>query len=254
MPIARRAACAAFATISAITLAGCHVSRPSLEDLGQPPHAASLTAQPRDYALVFIMTGPLRQPTREQQEQAMQGHFANMQRMAADGSLLIAGPLVDPRSNPNHRGIFVFDADTADKGLALANTDPAAEMGVFVMQPFVLTTEAPLTELTRLEAEYEQRRFGDPDVPDEWVGRMYVLASAPYDPTLHEQVRRADGVLLAGRLTSERGDDRLLLWLDAPNAQLGRALLPAPAQGDWTMHGWYGSPTIGELPGANPAS
>jgi uncharacterized protein YciI len=242
MTIARCGIVAAFSGCIAM-LAGCACG-PCADGaaLGAAGQAESRSA--RDYAMVFIMTGPLREPSEAQAQEAMQGHFANMQRMAADETLLIAGPLTEPKSDPDHRGVFVFDADTAEKGLALANTDPAAQMGVFVMRPFTLTTSAPLAELPRLEREYEARRLADPDIPDEWAGRLYVLATTAFDADLHEEVRALEGVLIAGRLQDAGTTDRLLLWLDAPNPALAARLLP---EGDWTFHGWYGSPTLEDL-------
>ncbi|UYV11829.1 MAG: YciI family protein [Phycisphaera sp.] len=207
---------------------------------------AGCSSGTRSYTMTFIKTGPLSNPTPEQSAQAMAGHMANMRRLAAEGTLLIAGPLAEPKSDPAHRGIFVFDAATVDKGEALAATDPAAQMGVFEMDTYLLKTDAPLTELTRLENEYEQRRLNDEDVPDEWVGRMYIMASAPYSKELHERVHGADGVLITAKLIKDKRDQRVFLWLDAPNAQLARDLLP---DAEWTMHGWYGSPTVAELPG-----
>lgn len=242
---------AAAILVAWITLSGCCGSGTCRSDTTASEPVASeaideITGRP--YAMTFIKTGPLTSPTQEQQAEAMQGHFANMQRLAADGTLLIAGPLADPKSDPAHRGIFVFDADTAQKGKALAATDPAAQMGVFEMDTYLLKTDAPLTELTRLENEYEQRRLSDEDVPDEWVGRMYIMASAPYSKELHEQVHGAEGVLITAKLIKDKRDHRVFLWLDAPNAQLARDLLP---QAEWTLHGWYGSPTLVELPGLN---
>jgi uncharacterized protein YciI len=84
----------------------------------------------RDYVFVFIKTGPLRTPTPEQSQEAMQGHFANMGRLADEGTLLIAGPYADPRPTPDHRGLFVMDETEVAQGLGLANTDPAAVMGI----------------------------------------------------------------------------------------------------------------------------
>ena len=232
-----------------VGLTGCACG-PCMEDAEAERETAQDTAE-RNYAFVFIRTGTLSEPTQEQSQRAMQGHFANMQRMAEAGDLLISGPLGPPRSEPDHRGIFVFDARTAAEGLALANTDPAREMGVFTMEPWVLTTDAPLTELPRLEKAYEQRRLADPEIPDEWQGRAYILASAKYDDALHESVRNVEGVLVSGRLTNARGGDRLLLWLDAENADAGRQFLP---EAEWTMHGWYVSPTLAELPGIESES
>lgn len=229
MTIARLATIAALAGLFAI--AGC-------------------SSGTRNYAMTFIKTGPMSNPTPEQSTQAMAGHMANMKSLAAEGTLLIAGPLAEPKSDPNHRGIFVFDADSIAKGKALAATDPAGQMGVFEMDNYLLRTDAPLTELTRLEKEDEQRRLDDPDVPDEWAGRMYIMASAPYSKDLYKQVDGAEGVLITARLTNDKGVNRVFLWLDAPDAQLARDLLP---DAEWTMHGWYGSPTVAELPGLHDA-
>ena len=244
--LALAAMLAAAASITACNSGGPNPADSAAED----PQPAAMATNARPYAMTFIKTGPLRSPTREQQAEAMQGHFANMQRLAEEGTLLIAGPLAEPKSDPDHRGIFVFDADTIEKGQALAATDPAGQMGVFVMDNYLLTTDAPLTELTRLEEEYKQRRLDDPDVPDEWTGRMYVMASAPYTAELHQHVYRAEGVLIAGRLTNGQDVDSVFLWLDAPNAQLARQMLP---DANWTLHGWYGSPTVTELPGLQDA-
>ncbi|MEQ8943280.1 MAG: YciI family protein [Phycisphaerales bacterium] len=228
-------------------LSGCACGPCQEPSVASPPESsAPARNESRDYAMVFIKTGPLRTPTPAQQTEAMQGHRANMRRLAQEGTLLIAGPLGEPKSDPDHRGIFVFNADTIEKGAALAATDPGAQMGVFEMDPYLLSTDAPLTELTRLEREFEQRRLDDPDVPDEWFGRMYVMASADFDDDLYEQVRSAEGILIAGTLTNPRGQERVFAWVDAPNAVLASALLP---EADWTMHGWYGSPTLEELPG-----
>lgn len=231
---------------SVAALGGCQ-GGPSAPAAVQESPVKPVATMVRDYAMVFIKTGPLRSPTREQSTEAMRGHMANMRRLAEEGSLLIAGPLAEPKSDPDHRGIFVFDADTMEKGAALAATDPAAEMGVFVMEPYLLTTDAPLDELPRLEREYEERRLSDPEIPDEWAGRMYVLGSAPYSRELLGRVRGAEGVLIAGTLANTRGQERVFVWLDATNEQLAATLLPDDIW--WTLHGWYGSPTLERLPG-----
>ena len=194
----------------------------------------------RDYVFVFIRTGPLRTPTPEQSQEAMQGHFANMGRLADEGKLLIAGPYADPRPTPDHRGLFVMDETEVAQGLELANTDPAAVMGVFVMSAHRFTTDRPLTDLPRLEKEDEARRLADAAVPDEWQGRRYVLATAPYSDALLATARQADGVLIAGRLhgAGYGGGDQVLVWVDAEGVEGAKRMLP---EGDWGVWGWYGS-------------
>lgn len=208
--------------------------------------AASDERPVRDYVFVLIKTGPLRAPTPEQSQEAMRGHFANMGRLAEEGKLLIAGPLIEPRSDPDHRGIFVMDETETTRGLELAQTDPAVRMGVFTLSAYRFTTDRPLVDLLRLEKEDEARRLADPDVPDEWQGRRYTLATAPYSDGLFAATTAAGGVLIAGRLhgSGPDGGDELLIWLDAENVESGEGLLP---EGRWTLHGWYGSKMVAGL-------
>ena len=94
--------------------------------------------------------------------------------------------------------------------------------------------------------EYEARRLADPDVPDEWAGRLPVPATAPHDASMHERIAPINGVLIHGRLSSARHADRPLVWLAAPNP---RAAAGPPPGGERTFHGRYGSPTVAGLRG-----
>lgn len=224
---------------------------PLLPACGTPPGRASQSEvwegrTVRDYVFVFIRTGPLRTPTPEQSQEAMRGHFANMERLADEGKLLIAGPFIDPRADPDHRGLFVMDETETAAGLELANTDPAAIMGVFVMSAHRFTTDRPLTDLPRLEKEDEARRLADPTIPDEWQGRRYVLATAPYSDARLAAARNADRVLIAGRLhgTGADGGDEVLVWVDAGVVDEAEGVLP---EDDWVWHGWYGSQMVAEM-------
>lgn len=203
----------------------------------QPP-------QPRDYTFVFITTGPKTDLAPEEQQKAFSGHFANMKRLFEESKLLIAGPFADPKSDPAHRGLFVLDETDPGKGLALAETDPAFQMGVFVMTAHTLTTSAPLTDLLELDRAALEK-LGDNPSPAA-NARSYFLASAAYDEALLAKAEDAEGVLIAARLhgSGPEGADHILLWLDAENEEAARKPLP---EGEWTLHGWFGSKSVAEL-------
>ncbi|MFK7884461.1 MAG: hypothetical protein AB8F26_09810 [Phycisphaerales bacterium] len=169
--------------------------------------------------------------------------------MAEEGQLLIAGPLGTPKSDPDHRGIFVFDTEDFDTGMEWANTDPTTKLGVFVLEGFTFTTDAPLTQLPRLDNEEEAQRLSDPDIPDEWEGRMYMMATAPYTEERHKVCANTDGVLIAGRLhkAAKDGGDLVLVWLDVQKKSETAEILPTPDA--WTIHGWYGSKMVAEMGG-----
>lgn len=201
----------------------------------------------RDYVFVFIRTGPKTDLAPEERAEAFQGHFSNMARMAEAGDLLIAGPFAPPLGAPDHRGLFVIDRDDLDAGMALAHTDPTTIAGVFVLEGHLFTTDSPLTRLPALEKADEAARLADPEIPDEWVGRRYMLATAPYDARLSKRAAGTTGVLIAGRLhgSGEDGADQLLVWIDAEDPDHAEAILPD--RDAWTLHGWYGSKMVASL-------
>ena len=55
-----------------------------------------------------------------------EGHMANIQRLGAEGKLVIAGPFTD---NGDLRGLYVFRAASAEEAKALVETDPAVKAG-----------------------------------------------------------------------------------------------------------------------------
>ncbi|HCT45755.1 MAG TPA: hypothetical protein DF699_11135, partial [Phycisphaerales bacterium] len=117
---------------------------------------------------------------------------------------------------------------------------------VFKPEMYVITCDEPLGELTRLEKEYEQRRLDDPEIPDEWVGRMFILAIGPGDA----EFEHTDTVLIDA--TMDRVDDdadtpRQLLWLDASSVDEAKLGFKADDLDAWSFYGWYGSPCVAEL-------
>ena len=59
-------------------------------------------------------------------ERIQQGHMENIQRMAASGKLVLAGPITD---NGDLRGIFVFHNVSREEAEQLCANDPAVKAG-----------------------------------------------------------------------------------------------------------------------------
>ena len=203
-------------------------------------------AEPRDYVFVFIMTGDAADLTPDEQREAFGGHFSNMKRMAVAGDLLIAGPFGPPLADADHRGLFVFDAATIEQGMVFADTDPTTKAGVFKLTPHLLTTDEPLTKLHELDMKALEEQ-GE-NAPPGSNARAYLLASAPFDEKLYEEANEAEGVLIAARLhgSGEDESDEILLWLDAENEEAAKEIA-GELDGEWTLHGWYGSKSVAEL-------
>lgn len=206
----------------------------------------------KTYTFVYITTGPATDIEQSEQQEAFAGHFSNMKRMADEGDLLIAGPYGQAESFDDLRGLWVFNTDSTTKALELAATDPPGKLGIFVFEAVQLMTDDALLELPRLEKEDEARRLADPNVPDEWAGRVYTIATAPISES--QAPTRTPSVLMLATLSAEKDtrvtkDNRFVI-LDANSTDDARqALEDAGCDPDnWNFDAWYATAMIAKLP------
>lgn len=86
----------------------------------------------RSYVLVILKTGPTRVADGDERSAMFAGHFANMERLSADGKLVLAGPF---SSDPDGwRGLFVLAVDDLDEARRLTETDPVIVNGEMVAE------------------------------------------------------------------------------------------------------------------------
>jgi uncharacterized protein YciI len=79
------------------------------------------------YYVGFLYRGPKWTSGHATETEALQNaHLANIQKLAAEGKLLLAGPFTD---NGDLRGIFVFRVRSMAEAQALAEADPAVQAG-----------------------------------------------------------------------------------------------------------------------------
>ncbi len=84
----------------------------------------------RSYVLVILRTGPTRVPDGDERKAMFAGHFANMERLAKEGKLVLAGPFsADPAG---WRGLFVFAVDDIEEARRLTASDPVIQRGEMV--------------------------------------------------------------------------------------------------------------------------
>ncbi len=96
--------------------------------------AASLGADERgmrQYVLVILKTGPNKMTDAEGRKKMFAGHFANMERLAAQKKLVLAGPL---DGKEGRRGIFVFATPEIEEAQKLVATDPVIVQGEMVAE------------------------------------------------------------------------------------------------------------------------
>jgi uncharacterized protein YciI len=160
--------------------------------------------------LVRIKTGP-KSGTLSQEEngRAFAGHFSNMERMAAAGQLLVAGPYGERRHDPDLRGIFVLASARRAEARAWAETDPTTQAGVFALEYHDLVTDAPLAAALARDRAWRAEQLAAGRTPQPGEGaRPYVLLTAEHGDLAERELgplrTRAGGVLLLGRLDGTR--------------------------------------------------
>jgi len=86
----------------------------------------------RRYVLVVLKTGPTRMPDGEARTAMFAGHMANIQRLAKEGKLAVAGPFMPGDSG--WRGLFIFAVESVEEAKALTETDPVIVNGEMVAE------------------------------------------------------------------------------------------------------------------------
>lgn len=101
----------------------------------------------KKYVMAFLKAGPNRDQDSVTAANLQKGHMKNIQRMAEEGKLIVAGPFLD---TGELRGIYIFDVETIDEAKELTESDPAIRAGRLVMELKPWYGSAALVETTKL--------------------------------------------------------------------------------------------------------
>lgn len=110
----------------------------------------------KKYIMAFLKSGRTELTDKEEQERLQGEHMKNINRMAEDGKLVIAGPFMDHQSV---RGIYIFDVRTIDEARELTSTDPAIKAGVLEMELRPWYGPAALMEVNNIHKKIQKKSF-----------------------------------------------------------------------------------------------
>jgi uncharacterized protein len=87
----------------------------------------------RTYVLCILKTGPKDGEIQgDERKEIFAGHFANINALAAQGTLSLAGPF--GKNDKSYRGLYVFNVATVEEAEKLVVLDPAVKAGIFVAE------------------------------------------------------------------------------------------------------------------------
>jgi len=111
----------------------------------------------KSYVFAILKSGPYKPTEKAITDSLFRGHIKNIQRLAAEGKLVVAGPL--GKNDKEYRGIFIFNVKTIDEANALLQTDPAIKAKVFDTEVFQWYGSAALPEYLKYHEKLEKKKF-----------------------------------------------------------------------------------------------
>lgn len=109
----------------------------------------------RMYVMALLKAGPKTDIPREEVQKLQTAHMANINRLADEGKLVLAGPFAD---NGALRGIYIFDVATIAEAEALTKTDPSVQAGLLVMELHPWYGSAALMMVTEVHRRIEKKK------------------------------------------------------------------------------------------------
>ncbi|MCB9191641.1 MAG: hypothetical protein H6603_05705 [Flavobacteriales bacterium] len=88
----------------------------------------------KSYVFVVLKTGSAKIEDKAVRDSCFAGHFSNMQKLAEEKKLVVAGPL--GKNDNNYRGLFIFDVATKEEAQELMKGDPTISMGIFEVEMY----------------------------------------------------------------------------------------------------------------------
>jgi len=104
----------------------------------------------RSYVFVLLKTGPNQIPAGPERDEMFKGHFANMERLAKDKKLVVAGPYDGVEG---WRGMFIFAVSDIEEAKKLVATDPVIIKGAMVAEYHKLYSTAGLMMVNEIHGK-----------------------------------------------------------------------------------------------------
>lgn len=99
----------------------------------------------KSYFLVILKTGSNKTTDKELINESFKGHMENINRLANEKILVVAGPIA--KNDNNYRGIFILtNIKTIERAKEILKSDPAIKNGIFDFDIFTWYGSAALPE------------------------------------------------------------------------------------------------------------
>lgn len=150
--------------------------------------SANLSAQSKSYTIAFLNSKPdAVKVDKETTTKLMEGHMANINRLAKEGKLLAAGPF------DGGGGLFIFNTTSIDEAESWVNSDPAVQAQRWNIELLSYTPRigsiCPVSEPYEM-VSYSFVRFNA--IVEKFTASSYPMLIRQHDAYVKEVVNRND--------------------------------------------------------------
>ena len=111
----------------------------------------------KKYHLVILKKGPAGITDKAILDSIFGGHMKNMQLLASQNKLVLAGPL--GKNDKEYRGIFVLNTDSKAEAEKMVATDPAVQSKVLAAEFYLWYGSAAVQETFEIHKKIEKEHF-----------------------------------------------------------------------------------------------
>ena len=111
----------------------------------------------KKYYLVLLKTGPANITDKIKRDSIFTGHMKNIQWLASQNKLVVAGPF--GKNDNNYEGIFILNTDNKKEAEAMIETDTAVHSKVLVAEYYLYYGSASLQQIPELHNKIQQKHF-----------------------------------------------------------------------------------------------
>lgn len=111
----------------------------------------------KQYVFCILKTGSNTTATPDEKKKYFEGHMANINKLAEEGKLVVAGPFM--KNDRNYRGIFIFNCSTIEEAQKLVETDPAVKAKIFEVELTPWYSSAALMEVGKNHDKVAKTKF-----------------------------------------------------------------------------------------------
>ncbi len=111
----------------------------------------------KKYYLVLLKTGPTVISDIAKRDSIFSGHMKNIQWLASQNKLVVAGPL--GKNDNNYEGIFILNTDNKKEAEAMIETDTAVQAKVLIGEYYLYYGSASLQQIPEMHIKIQQKLF-----------------------------------------------------------------------------------------------